>query len=73
MKTVKKALTYRALSLLVTAATGFVLTGSPVAALGLGLADGLLKFGLYAAHEAAWARLGGEGGGAEAELELEAA
>ena len=58
MKTFKKALTYRALSLLATAATAFAFTGSLSAALGMGLVDGVFKFGLYAAHEAAWERVG---------------
>ena len=60
MKTLKKALTYRALSLLATSATGFLMTGSLTAALGMGLVDGVAKMGLYAAHEAAWEKLGSD-------------
>jgi len=59
-KTFKKAATYRVLSLFATAGTAFVLTGNIGAALGMGFLDGLFKFGLYAAHEAAWNRFEGD-------------
>jgi len=57
MRTVAKALTYRILSLAVTATIGFVLTGSLAAALSVGVVDALFKLALYSAHEAAWNRI----------------
>jgi uncharacterized membrane protein len=60
-KTLAKALTYRVLSLLVTATIGYVLTGSFAAALSFGLVDSVFKMGLYTAHEAAWATFSKKG------------
>lgn len=56
-KTLAKALTYRVLSLVVTAVIGWVMTGSVAAALSFGLVDSVFKMGLYSAHEAAWAKV----------------
>jgi uncharacterized membrane protein len=55
-KTLYKALTYRVLSLFVTATIGYVMTGSAAAALSFGLVDSVFKLGLYSAHEAAWTK-----------------
>ncbi len=60
-KTLYKALTYRVLSLFVTATIGYVMTGSAAAALSFGLVDSVFKLGLYSAHEAAWATFSKKG------------
>lgn len=56
-KTFYKALTYKLMSLAITIVVSAILTGSVVAALGLGLADGVFKMGLYMANETAWEKL----------------
>lgn len=61
MLLVWKSLSYRALSLAVTAVTGWAVTGSLSAAGAVALGDSVVKIGLYAAHEKAWARAGKAG------------
>jgi len=57
MRTLVKALTYRALSLATSTTIGYVLTGSVAKALSFGLIDAVFKLALYAAHESAWERI----------------
>ena len=50
-----KTVTYRLTSLLVTTLVAFLIVGEGGVALGIGLTAGLLKMGVYYAHERAWA------------------
>lgn len=49
-----KAITWRMIATTTTAVIVFVLTGSWELGLGAGLADVLIKIGLYYGHERAW-------------------
>ena len=55
-KVVVKSLSYRAFSLVVSAAMGYAATGSFAVAASLASLDAVVKLGLYAAHEAAWSK-----------------
>lgn len=55
LTSIGKALTWRCVALVCTAVTAYWLTGSAEAAITIGLADSVLKIGLYYAHERAWA------------------
>lgn len=52
----KRSFTSRAISLMITTGVGFVLTGDLRAGLALGLADTVVKIGVYYGHEWLWER-----------------
>lgn len=52
----KRSFTSRAISLMITTGVGFALTGSLHAGLTLGLADTVVKLGVYYGHEWLWER-----------------
>jgi uncharacterized membrane protein len=56
-RTLLKTISYRILGATVTGLLTWGVTGSVETGMTLGLADTLLKFGLYYAHERAWARM----------------
>jgi uncharacterized membrane protein len=56
-RTLVKTLTYRTIGIGVTTSVAWILTGQPVAALGIGAGDLLLKLAVYYAHERVWARI----------------
>ncbi len=56
-RSIVKALTYRAMSLLVTASVAWILTGRAELAALIGVADTGLKLLAYYGHERLWLRL----------------
>lgn len=54
VRSIAKALSYRILGSLTTAAIVFVVKGDVAVAAGAGLADGFLKLALYFIHERIW-------------------
>lgn len=57
-RTIAKALTWRLLALITTTVIALAITGQAEFALGIGLADSVVKLGLYYGHERAWNRIG---------------
>jgi len=53
---IKRALTARVLSLVVTSIVGWLVTGNPLIGLSIGLVDGVIKIGVYYCHETVWER-----------------
>ncbi len=56
-RTFVKALSYRAVSTVVTGAVAWFATGELPTALAIAAGDSLLKVGLFYAHERAWTRI----------------
>ncbi|GAB4517786.1 MAG: hypothetical protein Kow00133_02390 [Amphiplicatus sp.] len=52
-----KTLTYGIMHFIVAAGVAFAVTGSWIAAMGVGLIEPLIQTGFYNLHERAWARL----------------
>lgn len=59
MKVLIKSLTWRFIALTCTACVVFWQTGGLGAAVSIGLADSLVKVGLYYGHERLWGKFGG--------------
>jgi uncharacterized membrane protein len=51
---VKRALTARVVSLVVTSLVGWVITGNPLIGLSIGAVDLIIKLFLYYGHETIW-------------------
>ena len=51
---IKRALSARLISLIVTALVGWLVTGNPIVGLTIGAVDLLVKLGLYYTHETIW-------------------
>ena len=56
-RSVAKALSWRLIAMLITAGVGYAWTGDKVFALGMGLADSVVKIFVYYLHERAWIRM----------------
>ena len=56
-RSIAKAVSYRVLGSLLTAAIALALSGQWDIALGIGLIDGVAKMGAYFLHERVWARI----------------
>ena len=56
-RSIAKAVSYRVLGSLLTAAIALWLSGQWDIALGIGLLDGVAKMGAYFVHERLWARV----------------
>ncbi len=53
---IKRALTARTISLIITAFVAWILTGNPWLGLSIGLFDAIFKIGVYYCHETLWER-----------------
>ena len=56
-RSLAKAISYRVLGTLITTGVVLMVTGEPVVAAGVGVADALIKTAAYYAHERAWERI----------------
>lgn len=56
MTRIKRALTARVVSLLITSLVGWLVTGNPLIGLSIGLVDMTIKIGVYYCHETVWER-----------------
>ena len=56
-RSIAKALSWRFLATVITFCVAWVITGRVAGALIIGLADTLVKLGIYYAHERAWDRV----------------
>ena len=56
-RSIAKALSWRFLATIITFCVAWFITGTLAGALAIGLADTLVKLGIYYAHERAWDRV----------------
>ena len=56
-RSIAKALSWRFLATIITFCIAWLITGRVAGALAIGLADALVKLGIYYAHERAWDRV----------------
>ncbi|MCA9692997.1 MAG: DUF2061 domain-containing protein [Myxococcales bacterium] len=53
-RSLMKAMSWRAIAMLITASIGYVFTDSATFAISIGLADSAIKIGAYYLHERTW-------------------
>ena len=56
-RSIAKALSWRIVAVLITAVVAYVVTGKLTTALEIGIADTVIKLGVYYLHERTWLRL----------------
>ncbi len=53
---IKRALSARVVSLIITSLVGWLVTGNPIIGISIGMFDALFKIGAYYCHETIWER-----------------
>jgi uncharacterized membrane protein len=56
-RSIAKALSWRFLATIITFSVAWLITGALAGAVAIGLADTMVKLGIYYAHERAWDRV----------------
>jgi uncharacterized membrane protein len=56
-RSIAKALSWRFLATIITGCVAWFITGTVAVAVAIGLADTIVKLGIYYAHERAWNRV----------------